>query len=94
MIPSSPMSSHKPVRTCIACRKRNFKNKLLRIVRTPENKIEVDISYDKPGRGAYLCFSKDCFEQAFRKKQVLRSLNVPVPPAFREELAKLLDDKK
>ena len=47
-----------PVRTCIGCKCRKLKKEMIRIIRTPEGKIEIDKTGKKPGRGAYLCGNK------------------------------------
>lgn len=63
-------SKHVPQRTCIACRQIQGKKALMRLVRTENGVIEVDISGRKPGRGAYLCPKKSCWELALRKNRL------------------------
>ena len=60
-------SKHMPQRTCITCRQIREKSNLIRLVRTPDGIVAVDISAKKPGRGAYLCPKKDCWETVLRK---------------------------
>ncbi|HEX5139780.1 MAG TPA: YlxR family protein [Dehalococcoidia bacterium] len=55
-----------PQRTCVSCRSTGDKRALVRIVRGPEG-VEVDPSGKKPGRGAYLCHQRECWQQAIRK---------------------------
>ena len=45
-----------PTRTCVICRERQLKDKLLRIVRTPEGQVVFDRTGRLNGRGAYVCF--------------------------------------
>lgn len=87
-------SPHKPIRTCIGCGERREKNALLRIVRTLENKMEIDEEAVKPGRGAYLCYNKTCLELVIKRKSIQRSLKIPVPPGFLETLNKFLNAKR
>lgn len=84
------MDSHQPFRTCIACHSKRPKNELLRIVRTPARKLEVDIEQRKAGRGAYLCFAQACFEQAVKRRTVTRHLKVSPPADFLQLLLKNL----
>ncbi|MFQ5651401.1 MAG: YlxR family protein [bacterium] len=87
------MCPHQPIRTCIACRKKAFKHELLRLVRTGTNGIEIDLEYDKPGRGAYLCFERNCIERAMHGKQPLRHLHVNPPPGFLQTLLDISNEK-
>ena len=49
-----------PERQCVGCREKKPKNEFIRIVRTAENgDIEIDRGGRKPGRGAYICPSKE-----------------------------------
>ena len=50
-----------PERTCIACRQIKAKRDLVRIVKTKDEGIVIDINGKKPGRGAYLCKTKECW---------------------------------
>lgn len=63
-----------PQRMCVACRTRGDKKSLLRVVRTPEGQIEVDPTGRSPGRGAYLCPNRACWEQALKKRSLNRAL--------------------
>jgi predicted RNA-binding protein YlxR (DUF448 family) len=55
---------HIPVRTCIICRKAVAKRTLHRIVSVPEQGLLIDPSGKMPGRGAYLCSERACWEKA------------------------------
>ena len=43
-----------PMRTCAVTKEKCEKRDLIRIVRTPEGNVEIDITGKKNGRGAYL----------------------------------------
>ncbi len=66
---------HKPQRTCIACREVKEKHHLIRVVRTPEKKVIVDVVGKANGRGAYLCRQKRCWEKV-RKEQLAQALKI------------------
>jgi predicted RNA-binding protein YlxR (DUF448 family) len=59
-----------PQRTCTACRKVKDKKELVRLVRTPEGKIELDITGKKAGRGAYICRDRVCWDNLAKGKQL------------------------
>ncbi|MSQ40218.1 MAG: YlxR family protein [Dehalococcoidia bacterium] len=58
---------HQPQRKCVACGERSPKRGLLRLVRTPAGGLQVDPTGRLSGRGAYLCRSQTCWEQALRR---------------------------
>ena len=62
-----------PVRTCIGCRSREEKVRLIRIV--PRNGgVVVDVRQREPGRGAYLHPRPECLEQALKRRSLGRAL--------------------
>lgn len=48
------------LRMCVACRKMQDKRNLIRIVKTKEGEISVDLTGKKNGRGAYVCKDNEC----------------------------------
>jgi predicted RNA-binding protein YlxR (DUF448 family)/ribosomal protein L30E len=81
------------IRQCIACRKRNSKKSLFRIVRTPKAKIEFDPEYRKPGRGAYLCAEKACLSLAQKQRLIGSCFRCSDPSSVYLELARHLERK-
>lgn len=53
---------HIPQRTCVGCRQILPKRELIRVVRTPEGRIQVDLNGKSAGRGAYLHNKRSCWE--------------------------------
>ena len=70
---------HVPLRTCIACRSTEAKRGLVRVVRTPEGRVELDATGKKNGRGAYVHESRACWDEALKKERLARALKVNVP---------------
>jgi len=85
---SSRHVKHIPQRTCLACRKVKTKGELVRLVRTPGEDIEVDISGKKAGRGAYLCSARECWETGLKGGQLERALRTNITQDNREQLIK------
>lgn len=69
-VEKGPRPKHVPQRMCVACRQGGAKRELVRIVRTPAGKVQVDLIGKVSGRGAYLCRSRACWELAARKKMI------------------------
>jgi len=79
-------NKHLPQRTCIACRQINEKKSLIRLVRTENGVAEVDISGKKPGRGAYLCPRKACWELALKQNRLEYALRTKLSDDNRQIL--------
>ena len=43
-----------PLRKCVGCCEMKPKKELVRVVRSPEGEISLDLTSRKPGRGAYV----------------------------------------
>ncbi len=76
-----------PQRTCIACRSTGDKRELLRIVRSPQGAVELDLTGKKPGRGAYICRQHACWEHALKKGRLEAALKAKLSPDCRLELS-------
>lgn len=76
----------KPARRCMACNEQKEKNELLRIVRTPEKKIELDLTGKKNGRGAYICKNENCLNKITKSKRLENILEIQIDPSFYEEI--------
>lgn len=76
------------MRQCTGCGVRKEKKELIRIIKTPEDLIEVDFTGKKNGRGAYICNSVECLRTAEKRKSLERSLKVTIPAEVYKELEK------
>lgn len=80
-----------PMRKCLGCMQSFPKNDLIRIVRTPENEVLIDLKGKKSGRGAYLCKDKACLKKAIKAKRIQNNLEVQLSEDLIETLTKELD---
>ena len=62
-----------PMRMCVGCREMKPKKELIRVVKSPEGSLSMDLTGRKPGRGAYVCRSKECLKRAIKQKQLERA---------------------
>ena len=79
-----------PMRKCVVTNERYPKNELIRVVRTPENEIVVDLTGKKNGHGAYLRKDAEVIATARKKKILNRILKTEIPDEVYDELAKLI----
>ncbi|MPM47930.1 hypothetical protein SDC9_94651 [bioreactor metagenome] len=63
-----------PQRMCTGCMEMKPKKELIRVVKSKENEISVDLHGKKPGRGAYICKSAECLEKAVKTRRLERNL--------------------
>jgi predicted RNA-binding protein YlxR (DUF448 family) len=75
-----------PQRTCVGCRCSTAKRELIRIVRTPEGPVEVDVTGKRPGRGAYLCSRVECWLEALKKDRLSSALRIRLSEEDKERL--------
>lgn len=79
------------MRTCVITREKCEKKDLIRIVRTPEGVVEIDLTGKKNGKGAYLRLTKEVIDKARKNKALERALEVSVPESVYVELENLLN---
>lgn len=77
-----------PQRMCVGCRQMKPKKELLRVLRTPEDAIVVDLSGKRSGRGAYLCMDQACLKRAIKQKQLDRALERTITAEITQQLEK------
>ncbi len=78
----------KPQRTCIACNEVKNKQELIRLVRTSDDCIEVDIGGREAGRGAYLCTNEECWNIAIKSNRLERRMKVRLSEGSKAQLSK------
>ncbi|MBR1873677.1 MAG: YlxR family protein [Eubacterium sp.] len=86
-------SKRKPVRTCIGCRKRTDKDELIRIVFDGQDQVSLDPAKSMPGRGAYVCNDRGCFERLIKTKALGRAFRMTVPERCYEYLEEEIDKR-
>lgn len=88
-----------PLRKCIVCQQMFPKKELIRVVRTPEEAIRIDLTGRAAGRGTYVCRQETCmkpdtFASGKWKKVLERSLNMSITQeqyeSFRNEWLELI----
>lgn len=84
--PRGPRQKHTPQRTCIACLRKDAKRDYVRLVRTPEDSVEVDPTGKRNGRGAYLCPSRSCWERAISSNVIEQALKTEIDVDVKERL--------
>ena len=72
------VNKKKPARTCMACNEQKDKNELLRIVKSKDGIIDVDLTGKKSGRGAYICKNEACLDKIIKSKRLERVFELEI----------------
>ena len=81
-----------PMRKCVGCGEIKPKMALRWVLRTVVFGFVVDPTANKHGRGAYICYSRDCFQKAVKNKGLERSFKQAVPAEVYGHLEKEMEE--
>ena len=68
-----------PLRMCTGCGEMKPKQELVRVVRSPDGDISLDLTGKKPGRGAYVCKNIDCLKAARKARRFEKAFSCKIP---------------
>ena len=68
-----------PLRKCTGCGEMKPKKELVRVVKSPEGEVSLDLTGRKPGRGAYVCPRVDCLRLASKARRLEKAFSCPIP---------------
>ncbi len=68
-----------PLRKCTGCGEMKPKKELVRVVKSPEGEVSLDLTGRKPGRGAYVCPRVDCLRLARKARRLDKACSCPIP---------------
>jgi len=79
-----------PMRMCLGCQEMKPKRDLIRVVRTPEDDIDIDSCGKRSGRGAYICPKEECLKKAIKAKRLEKAFQRSIPLDIVEKLKERL----
>ena len=79
-----------PMRTCLITGEKLEKKDLIRVVRTPEGEVVVDITGKANGRGAYLKKDINVIDKAKKSGILSKKLEANVPDSIYDELKNIV----
>lgn len=83
-----------PLRKCTGCGEMKSKKELVRVVKSPEGEISIDLTGKKPGRGAYVCHSIDCLKQARKARRLEKAFSCPIPADVYDRMEEELQESE
>lgn len=82
------MNKKIPMRQCVGCGEMKSKKEMMRVVKTTEGPIVLDITGKKNGRGAYLCRCEECLKKTAKHRGLERSFKMSIPTEVYNNLEK------
>ena len=79
-----------PLRSCVITKEKLEKKDLIRVVRTPEGKVEIDLTGKLNGRGAYIKKDIEVLNTAKSKNILSRVLEVNIPEEVYQEIENII----
>lgn len=83
-----------PLRRCLGCFESKPKKELIRIVKSQDGEISLDKTGKKQGRGAYICYNKECLEKVIKTKKLDKEFDVAISVDIYENLRRDLESDK
>lgn len=68
-----------PLRKCLGCGESKPKKELVRVVKSSDGEISLDLTGKKSGRGAYICHDVECLKKAQKAKRIERAFECAIP---------------
>ena len=81
-------------RTCVITKEKLPKKELLRIVRTPEGNVEVDLTGKLNGRGAYIKKDILVLEKAKKGNALGKHLEADIPDSVYEHIKEIIEEER
>ncbi len=80
-----------PLRSCVVTGEKLDKRELLRIVKSKDGEVKVDLTGKMNGRGAYIKRDVKVLEEAIKKKSLERKLECEISNEVYDEIRKILE---
>ena len=75
-----------PMRKCNGCGEQKPKKELVRIVKSPDGEVSLDITGKASGRGAYICNNAECLKKARKSHRIDKAFEIAIPDEVYEQM--------
>ena len=75
-----------PMRMCTGCGEMKPKKELVRVVKSPQGEISLDLTGKKPGRGSYVCKNVTCLRAARKARRLERAFSCAISPQVYDQM--------
>lgn len=70
------------------------KRTLVRVVKSPEGEVSLDLTGKKSGRGAYVCANAQCLKMARKKKALERAFQMQISEEIYNKMEEEMNNAK
>ena len=68
-----------PMRMCTGCGQMKPKRELVRVVKSQDGEIALDLTGKKAGRGSYVCRDIECLQKARKARRLEKAFSCRIP---------------
>lgn len=83
-----------PMRMCLGCGEMKPKKELIRVVKSPEGDISLDLTGKKSGRGAYICADIQCLKAARKARRFEKNFSCRISDDVFDNMERELNERK
>ncbi|MBR2304518.1 MAG: YlxR family protein [Ruminococcus sp.] len=87
-------SQRVPMRMCLGCNEMKPKKELVRVVKSKEGEISLDLTGKKAGRGAYICKKAECLNLARKARRFEKSFSCKIEDSVYDGLEAELSNEE
>ena len=87
-------SQRVPMRMCLGCNEMKPKKELVRVVKSKEGEISLDLTGKKAGRGAYICKKAECLRLARKARRFEKSFSCSIEDSVYDGLEAELSNEE
>ena len=81
-------------RMCVGCGEMFDKKELIRVVKSPQGEVSLDLTGKKKGRGAYVCNNPECLKKARKRKSIERSFSMKIEDEVYDKMEEEIENAK
>ncbi len=90
----NPKQKKVPMRMCLGCGEMKPKRELIRMVKSKEGELSLDLTGKKAGRGAYICRSTECFRMARKARRFEKAFSCMISDELYDGMERELEDEE
>ena len=81
-------------RMCVGCGEMFDKKELIRVVKSPQGEVSLDLTGKKNGRDAYVCNNPECLKKARKRKSIERSFSMKIEDEVYDKMEEEIENAK
>ena len=83
-----------PQRLCTGCGEMKPKKELVRVVKSKDGDVDLDLTGRANGRGAYICNKLSCLQAARKARRFEKAFSCKIPDDVYERMEEALKDNE